>query len=390
MKKSCRGVVSIVGLLTLITLSLFVGLPGCNYGDSDDDDDTLTKLVGNYLYVVEGPAAGSGPGSVSSFKNDKDGNLTELKNSPLPTGGQLSVTSSEIGIDVTPNHKFMYVSNNTSSSVAGFKIGYAGKLYPLSGATVSTSSNPRAIRVHPSGEFLFVGNANDEIEVFSINKNSGALTEVTGSPFTVGDSLRAIAIHPDGEFLYTGHMFGVNEGLEAYTIDQDTGAITFSGATSLSGSSRPGESIFITPDGSRLICTDLDSGIYIADINDATGALTLVPTAPQNVVGFISSAALNRAGDRLYLYESPNIYGYSISAAGELTALPNMPYTNAGNQFYTIRTDEFDQFLFAVSVADDQVHVFEILDDGSLQEHIESPIANANPAGVPVQLINVP
>jgi 6-phosphogluconolactonase (cycloisomerase 2 family) len=185
-------------------------------------------------------------------------------------------------------------------------------------------------------------------------------------------------------------MFVVNDGLETYTIDQDTGALTFSEATSLAGSSRPGESIFITPDGSRLICTDLDSGIYIADINDATGALTLVPTAPQNVVGFIASVEINRAGDRLYVYEDPHIYGYSITAAGELTALPNMPYNNAGSQFYSMRIDEYDQFLFAMSVSGDQVHVFEILDDGSLQEHIESPIANANPAGVPVQLITVP
>jgi hypothetical protein len=121
-----------------------------------------------------------------------------------------------------------------------------------------------------------------------------------------------------------------------------------------------------------------------------TGALTLVPTAPQNVVGFIASVEINRAGDRLYVYEDPHIYGYSITAAGELTALPNMPYNNAGSQFYSMRIDEYDQFLFAMSVSGDQVHVFEILDDGSLQEHIESPIANANPAGVPVQLITVP
>jgi 6-phosphogluconolactonase (cycloisomerase 2 family) len=390
MKMTRKVLTSFAALMALVLTVGVVGLYGCGNCDDDDDGSGSKRLAGNHLFVMVAPDSGIGPDSVSAYKVSADGALEEINASPFATGGQSGANVASIGMAATSNIKFLFVGHNGSSSIEVFKIMRYGKLTAVSGSPFATASNPVHIEVHPSDDFLFVATANEVIEVFEINRSSGELTAVTGSPFTVGTSVRGFAIHPDGAYLYTGHMFGADEGLQTYAIDQDTGAITFLASTTLPGVGRPGGDVVINPAGDRLFCSDLDNQIYVADINPATGGLTLVSSTPKNVGVFVSTMILNRAGDRLYFSDNTDIYGFDVTAAGDLTALANSPYQNIGNQLYAMDIDQDDGFLFAGSRYDDQIHVMEILDGGSLEEVSASPFADANAAGVPAKVIALP
>jgi 6-phosphogluconolactonase (cycloisomerase 2 family) len=96
-----------------------------------------------------------------------------------------SILSSEIVI--TPNGRFLYVSNRLHSGISGFAVADSGELRPMSDIWVHADS-PRCIALHPGGELLYSCNQKgDSITSFHLNATNGALQftgrfEPVGSP----------------------------------------------------------------------------------------------------------------------------------------------------------------------------------------------------------------
>jgi 6-phosphogluconolactonase len=79
-------------------------------------------------------------------------------------------------IHLTPNGKFLYVSERTSSSLGAFGVdGATGKLTYL--GSTPTEKQPRGFAIDPKGRFLLcTGEKSETISVFAIDPASGALS----------------------------------------------------------------------------------------------------------------------------------------------------------------------------------------------------------------------
>lgn len=79
-------------------------------------------------------------------------------------------------LHLTPNGKFLYAAERTSSSIGAFSVDSAtGKLTYLS--STPTEKQPRGFAIDPKGRYMVVsGEKSDTISVYAIDQASGALT----------------------------------------------------------------------------------------------------------------------------------------------------------------------------------------------------------------------
>lgn len=127
------------------------------------------------LVSETGPGAAN-ESAISSYVVEAGGTLTPISTS-VPTLGTANCWNA-----VTPNGRFVYVSNAGSSSISGFAIGSNGVLTPLAGTVVGTNpagSTNLDIAISADGKFLYSLNAGKgDIGAFAIDPTSGALTDL--------------------------------------------------------------------------------------------------------------------------------------------------------------------------------------------------------------------
>ena len=88
---------------------------------------------------------------------------------------------------MTPDGRFVYVSNAGTATISGFAIGTNGTLTPLPGTVVGTNPSGAtnlAISISSDGKFLY-----------TLNSGSG--------------SIGIFAIHPDGTLTIIGQFAGI-------------------------------------------------------------------------------------------------------------------------------------------------------------------------------------
>ncbi len=136
-------------------------------------------------------------GTVTTFSLDNDsGLLTELSSASglssdsklrpgaprVPVGSSNSVpprnTESDVwaaDIHMTPNGRFLYISERTGSTLEAFSVdGATGKLNHL--GSTPTEKQPRGFAIDPGGGFLVAsGEKSDTISVYAIDQASGVL-----------------------------------------------------------------------------------------------------------------------------------------------------------------------------------------------------------------------
>ena len=81
-------------------------------------------------------------------------------------------------IHVTPNGRFLYAAERTSSTINGFSVDAAtGKLAYL--GSTPTEKQPRGFRIDPAGRFMVVsGEKSDTLSSYAIDSSSGALRHI--------------------------------------------------------------------------------------------------------------------------------------------------------------------------------------------------------------------
>ena len=147
-------------------------------------------------------------GTVTTLSLDaKTGLLTEVSSaSVLPPDTKLvpgaprgpiapGVTPRDVATDIwasdlhlTPNGKFLYAAERTSSSIGGFSVDSAtGKLTYL--GSTPTEKQPRGFRIDPGGRFMVVsGEKSDTISAYAIDPSSGALKAIGKYPTGKGSN----------------------------------------------------------------------------------------------------------------------------------------------------------------------------------------------------------
>jgi 6-phosphogluconolactonase (cycloisomerase 2 family) len=129
-----------------------------------------------------GPANVTNGSAVSSYAILPNGTLSAISTS-VPTLGAANCWNA-----VTPDGRFVYVSNAGSSTISGFAISATGVLSALPGSVVGENPNGAGnldIAVSADGQFLYTLNSsNGTIGIFAIQKD-GTLSSV-GSASGVG------------------------------------------------------------------------------------------------------------------------------------------------------------------------------------------------------------
>jgi 6-phosphogluconolactonase (cycloisomerase 2 family) len=137
---------------------------------------SVTFAPNGVALVSETGAAGVANGSaISSYAVQANGTLSAISAS-VPTFGAANCWNA-----LTPDGRFVYVSNAGSATISGFAIGATGALTPIAGTVVGT--NPAGatnldLTVSADGKFLYsLNTGNGTIGIFAIQKD-GTLVNV--------------------------------------------------------------------------------------------------------------------------------------------------------------------------------------------------------------------
>jgi 6-phosphogluconolactonase len=131
--------------------------------------------------------------SVRSFDFDATTGQLEERTiaSAVPKGHRGKRWAAEI--QLTPEGRFMYVSERSSSTITAFRIDAAARMQAL--GSVPTERQPRAMTIDPSGRFLLAaGQKSNRLSVYLINADSGLLSKL--ADYAVGGDPCWISILP--------------------------------------------------------------------------------------------------------------------------------------------------------------------------------------------------
>ena len=253
--------------------------------------------TGKFVYTADRSS-----NSVSGFAiNTTTGVLTAVPGSPftIPAEGEEQPGPQQLTID--PSGRFLYVSDHLTGDISAFTInGTSGALTAISGSPFTDQPDdlgpniqPFALAVTPDGKFLYVTNhGQDTLSVFSINAATGALTPAAGSPFDItvgeddeecGSEPYGLAIAGSGRFLYVAD--NGCDTVSAFTIDSSTGAPTeISGSpySVIAGDCFAGvNDATVDYTGRFLYVADNGCGAVTGfSIDNSTGALTELTSSP--------------------------------------------------------------------------------------------------------------
>jgi 6-phosphogluconolactonase len=145
----------------------------------------------NETVLVSETGSGGTTSAISSYHIQSDGSLTAVS-ARVPTLGAANCWNV-----VTPDGRFIYVSNAGSSTISGFSISSSGGLTPIPGTIVGTNpagSGDLDVAISADGKFLYsLNSAGGAIGAFAINAD-GSLTNLgTVGGLPAGSSLNGIA-----------------------------------------------------------------------------------------------------------------------------------------------------------------------------------------------------
>jgi 6-phosphogluconolactonase len=130
---------------------------------------------GRHLYVI-----GELDGSITVFDYEPETGALARKQvvSVLPPG--FAGTPWAADIHITPDGRFLYGSERTSSTLAAFGVDRAtGELTSV--GSYPTEKQPRGFNIDPTGRFLLaVGQLSDHLTCYRIDRESGAVAETGG------------------------------------------------------------------------------------------------------------------------------------------------------------------------------------------------------------------
>lgn len=208
---------------------------------------------GQHLYVPNEnatPVMGVETNRVTAYSVASNGALSSIQS--IQTGNASAAGSNPFGSGITPDGKFLYVSNpedGTYGTLSGFSVGSTGLLTALPGFPLSLNpgSHPLNIAISPDGQHLYVATRiTSTVNAYNINSN-GSLSAISGQPFaTGGTNGKALAFTPDGKRLYVSN--NVSNNVSGFNVASDGSLSLISGSPWPTGGTNPDlESIAITP-----------------------------------------------------------------------------------------------------------------------------------------------
>jgi DNA-binding beta-propeller fold protein YncE len=151
---------------------------------------------GARLFVTTGPTLETGsPGSVQSFTIGSSGSLTRTNAPAAPIDSSLSQ------VIVTPDARHLVVNNFLTDTMVSFAIGPDSRLTQV-GDPLPTGERPAIPGISPDGRFIYVSNeGSGDLSGFSISA-TGELRPTPGSPYPVGLEPHGVVFTSDSRRVY--------------------------------------------------------------------------------------------------------------------------------------------------------------------------------------------
>jgi len=281
---------------------------------------------------------------------------------------------------------YVYVANQTTSTVAAFSVG-SGGLTTISGSPFPLSFTPTAIAVNPANTIVFVAGINSGagyIASYSIGSN-GSLTLMTTNSVGLADPI-SMDVSPDGQWLLG--LDGNGLTIDQYQINTSTGALTLANGQvySVSGATVVPRGLKISPNGSFVFAAVGTAGDLIFPFNTTTGVLSAPGrlSLASNVSD--NALAVNPGGNTLYVARSGpggGLAAYSISSAGVLQSISGYPVA-AGSQPFSVAVNNDGSAVYVANQLDSTISGYSIGTTGAATALSGSPYANGSG---PTQLI---
>jgi 6-phosphogluconolactonase len=149
------------------------------------------SVAPNGTAIVSETGSGGTTSTVSSYSIHADGSLAPIS-AAVPTLGAANCWNA-----ITPDGRFVYVSNSGSSTISGFSLGRNGALTAIPGTIVGTNPSGSVnldVAISSDGKFLYsVNSGTGTISAFAIDAD-GSLTNLgTVGGLPAGSSLNGIA-----------------------------------------------------------------------------------------------------------------------------------------------------------------------------------------------------
>jgi 6-phosphogluconolactonase (cycloisomerase 2 family) len=182
------------------------------------------------------------------------------------------------------------------------------------------------LNVEAAAVGMIIGNPG--IGGFKVNSQTGALTAVPGSPIVFpvrNDNL--LALDGLGRFLFEPNGAGdtVSTGFDVYLIDQNTGALTKTTATS---NAPPVGSFSVTSSDGQFLFNAGNGQVATFSIIAPIGALTIVPGSLLSTGGSAGPIAASSDGKFLYVANQTEgtVVVFAIGAGGALSVVAGSPF----------------------------------------------------------------
>jgi 6-phosphogluconolactonase len=266
-------------------------------------------------------AVNAGSNEISSFAVGK----AELKlASTIPSGG-------ERPISVAATNHVAYVLNNSSSTVAGFRIGHGGTLTPVPGWTRPLSrsgANAAQVQFTRDGRFLIVVHrAAPGYDVFPVNHDGSLGSPVfspsgAAAPFGFDITARGYLVGSE-----PGDNPGTDDAVSSYRLKAGGNLTPVSSGIDAGDQLAPCW-VVITHDGRFAYTANSPSASISGFAIAANGALSLITPGGRTGVTGRTPVDLDVSRNSRFLYVaesgSGNVSGFAIGRDGSLSSLSNV------------------------------------------------------------------
>ena len=260
-------------------------------------------------------------GTVGIFTADNaTGALSPATAASVPRG------SSQRGIALTPNGKFLYVADTGGGQVLGYTVCRRGGLTPMA-APFPTAAAPRGSPRRGRQVRLRDERRPNSISGFAVGTN-GALTPLPGSPYATGSAGFGIVTTPDAKTVYVTSPAGIVTG---WSIGAD-GSLTALPATPVNAGSSPSP-MSIDPSGKFLYVGDYGmAGKIYGFVVSAGGALAPIAGSPFASDPIYGGLAVAPDGKHLYASDegASKVQAFTVGTDGALAAVAGSPFAAGG------------------------------------------------------------
>lgn len=284
--------------------------------------------AGTLLFVLDyyGPTFSDttpGPGILTVFPIGTDGSL----GTPVASGGQSYTTLQCFpgAVAVSANGSYAYVTNTNSvvvttappstptppatpstcpaqGTISAFTVATSGVLTQVSGSPFPAGTTPTSLAIDLTSRFVYATDSvQNQIIVYQIT-TGGGLLPLTNGPFSTGTFPVGIVIDPRDKYMYITNYN--SSTISAYTISQATGQPSGLATSSFDTHGASPTCILVDPAFGRFVYTSLshDNLVGAARLDPNTGELTAVPNSPYTVSGTSTCVAAVPHGNHANQY----------------------------------------------------------------------------------------